>query len=177
MPLEPTTIVDTLASVLSGQAALHEPTFAGNEWDYVKECLDTGWVSTAGGYVDRFEEMLTDFTGAGHAVATVNGTAALHASLMLASVRAGDEVILPALTFVGTANAAAHLGAVPHFADCEEKTLGLDPAKLESHLNGIARTAGGECVNKETGRRIAQRRRSDVAMNTEARDVDESGDD
>lgn len=155
MTFDPETVVEALASVLSGPAALHEPTFAGNEWDYVKECLDTGWVSSVGKYVDRFEDMLVEFTGAGHAIATVNGTAALHASLILAGVEAGDEVIIPALTFVGTANAAAHLGAVPHFADAEERTLGLDAAKLEAHLADVAEVEDGECRNKKTGRRIA----------------------
>ncbi|NQU61756.1 MAG: LegC family aminotransferase [Rhodospirillales bacterium] len=155
MTLEPATVVETLASVLSGPAALHEPTITGNEWDYVKDCLDTGWVSTAGGYVDRFEKMLADFTGVGHAVATVTGTAALHAALVLAGVKADDEVIVPALTFVGTANAVTYLGAVPHFADAEERTLGLDPAKLEAHLDDIAEITDGICRNKVTGRRIA----------------------
>ena len=155
MTLQPNTVVEALASVLSGPAALHEPTFGGNEWDYVKECLDTGWVSSVGEYVDRFEAMLTDVTGAGHAVATVNGTAALHAALMLAGVEAGDEVIVPSLAFVGVANAATYLGAIPHFADSEESTLGLDAAKLAAHLERIADITGGACRNKDTGRRIA----------------------
>ena len=155
MTFDPETVVAALASVLSGPAALHEPTFAGNEWDYVKECLDTGWVSSVGKYVDRLEDMLIDVTGAGHAIATINGTAALHAALMLAGVKAGDEVIVPALAFVGTANAAAYLVAVPHFADAEEHTLGLDAAKLEAHLDEIAEVRDGECRNKQTGRRIA----------------------
>ena len=155
MTLQPNTVVEALASVLSGPAALHEPTFGGNEWDYVKECLDTGWVSSVGEYVDRFEAMLTDVTGAGHAVATVNGTAALHAALMLAGVEAGDEVIVPSLAFVGAANAATYLGAIPHFADSEESTLGLDAAKLAAHLERIADITGGACRNKDTGRRIA----------------------
>ena len=79
----------------------------GNEWEYVKECLDTNWVSSVGPFVDRFEKMTAEYLGAEHAVAMVNGTAALHACLILAKIEAGDEVIMPALTFVGTANAAA----------------------------------------------------------------------
>ena len=155
MTLNPQTIVDALATVLRGPAMLHEPEFAGKEWDYVKDCLDTGWVSTAGKYVETFEDMLADYTGAGHAVACVNGTAALHACLVLAGIEAGDEIIMPALTFVGTANAAAGMGAVPHFADAEERTLGLDPIKLDAHLSDVAEIKGGVCRNKKTGRKIA----------------------
>ena len=101
MTLEPDTVVEALGTVLTGPAALHEPTFAGNEWDYVKECLDTGWVSTAGKFVDRFEDMLAEFTGAGHAVATVNGTAALHTSLMLAGVEAGARQVEVTINGIG----------------------------------------------------------------------------
>ncbi len=148
------TVVRTLASVARPPAALHEPEIAGNEWTYVKECLDTGWVSSVGGYVDRFEAMIAEQTGAKHAIATVNGTAALHACYTLAGVEAGDEVVVPTLTFVGTANAVAYLGAIPHFADSEEPTLGLDAAKLEEHLNEIAEPAMARCVNRLTGRPI-----------------------
>ena len=154
MTLPPQTIVDVLATVLREPAVLHEPMLAGNEWKYVKDCLDTGWVSTAGKYVETFETMLTDFTGARHAIATVNGTAALHAAFILGGIEAGDEVIMPALTFVGTANAAAITGAVPHFADAEERTLGLDPAKLEDYLSDITEITDGTCRNNTTGRRI-----------------------
>jgi perosamine synthetase len=148
-------VVGALATVTGGAAVLHEPTFAGNEWDYVKDCLDSGWVSTVGTYVEKFENMLCDFTGAGHAVATINGTAALHAALMLAGVERDDEIIMPALTFVGTTNAAAMMGAVPHFADAEDRTLGLDPTKLEGYLNDIAEVTPDGCRNKTTNRRIA----------------------
>ncbi len=148
-------ITARLRSISGGPAPLHEPEFAGNEWDYVKECLDTGWVSTAGDYVGRFEEALSGFTGARHAVATVNGTAALHACLMLVGVEAGDEVIVPALTFVATANAVAYTGAHPHFADSEENTLGLDAARLDKHLDEITETKNGGRVNRKTGRPIS----------------------
>ena len=154
MTFEPDTIVDALAKVLREPAALHEPALNGNEWDYVKDCLDTGWVSTAGKYVETFEAMLAGITGARHAIATVNGTAALHAAFILGGIEAGDEVIMPALTFVGTANAAAITGAVPHFADAEERTLGLDPAKLEDYLSDITEITDGTCRNNTTGRRI-----------------------
>ena len=155
MTSTPQAIVDTLATVLIGPAVLHEPALNGNEWDYVKDCLDTGWVSTAGKYVETFEAMLAGITGARHAIATVNGTAALHAAFILGGIEAGDEVIMPALTFVGTANAAAMMGAHPHFADAEERTLGIDPARLETHLADIADVSNGVCRNTATGRRIA----------------------
>lgn len=105
--------------------------------------------------MDQFEEMLADYTGAKRAVAVTNGTAALHMALMLAGVKAGDEVIIPGLTFVATANAVAYIGAVPHIADSEENTLGLDAVKLEAHLDQVAEIRNGECFNKDTGRRIA----------------------
>ena len=148
-------IVEALATVLDGPAMLHEPALNGREWEYVKDCLDTGWVSTTGKYVETFEARLADFTGAKHAIACVNGTAALHAAFVLGGVEAGDEVIMPALTFVGTANAAAMMGAVPHFADAEERTLGIDPARLDAHLADIAEISNGVCRNTATGRRIA----------------------
>jgi perosamine synthetase len=134
---------------------LHEPQFAGNEWQYVKECLDTGWVSSVGKFVDEFESRLAAYTGANHAVAVVNGTAALQVALTLAGVGRGDEVLVPALSFVATANAVAHCGGVPHFVDSAFDTLGLEPLALKEHLQRIAETAGGRWRNRVTGRRIA----------------------
>ncbi len=150
-------ILKALASVLpsEGFKPLHEPSFEGREWEYVKQCLDTGWVSTAGKFVDRFEAMLQEYTGARRAVAVVNGTAALHAALALAGVGRDEEVVMPALTFVATANAAAYLGAVPHFVDCEEPTLSMSPFALAERLEAVAESRPGGCYNKETGRRIA----------------------
>src|SRR5512145_2391415 len=125
-----------IASVLSAlreslpaarPVALHEPTFQGNEWAYVKECLDTGWVSSVGKFVDRFEGDLAAYTGVKRAIAVVNGTAALHICLLLAGVKADDEILMPALTFIATANAVSYCGAIPHFIDSEETTLGVDP--------------------------------------------------
>lgn len=135
--------------------ALHEPEFAGHEWEYVKQCIDTGWVSSVGHYVDEFERRLAAYTGARHAVAVVNGTAALHLALKLVGVGANDEVIVPALSFVATANAVAHCGAIPHFADSALDTLGIDPAALGEHLARIGESTGGALRNRETGRRIA----------------------
>jgi perosamine synthetase len=134
---------------------LHEPLFLGREKEYLSECVDTGWVSSAGKFVDRFETDLAAFTGARRAVAVVNGTCALHLALRLAGVRPGDEVLVPALTFVGTANAVAHLNAVPHFIDSESLTLGIDPEKLAGHLAAVAEMRDNLCFNRQTGHRIA----------------------
>lgn len=152
-----TVIIQALKSVLpKGRpfTGLHEPCFNGNEWLYLKECLDTGWVSSVGKFVDKFEEQLAAYTGAGRAVAVVNGTAALHICLKLVGVKPGDEVLVPALTFVATANAVAYCEAVPHFVDSEEKTLGLNPYKLAGYLDEITEIRPEGCFNRQTGRRI-----------------------
>lgn len=130
--------------------ALHEPQFAGREWEYVKDCIDTGWVSSVGAYVDRFERDLAAYTGVSHAVATSNGTAALHMCLLLAGVQAGDEVLLPTLTFIATANAVSYLAATPHFVDSETASLGVDAAKLDQYLREGAHLVDGVCVNRRT---------------------------
>ncbi|MBS0366239.1 MAG: LegC family aminotransferase [Proteobacteria bacterium] len=135
----------------SSAVALHEPEFAGREWQYVKECLDTGWVSSVGSYVDRFERDLSAYTGAAHVIATSNGTSALHTCLLCAGVRAGDEVLLPTLTFIATANAVSYVAATPHFVDSEPVSLGVDAAKLDAYLRDIARLDDGVCVNRQTG--------------------------
>jgi perosamine synthetase len=148
-------IVAALLSVLGEKpAALHEPRFAGNEWVYVKECLDSSFVSSVGKFVDRFEVDLAAYTGARHAVAVVNGTAALHVALLLARVQAGHEVLVPALTFVATANAVSYCGAVPHFVDSEIRTLGIDVSRLRDYLATLTELHDGVCINKQTGRVI-----------------------
>lgn len=149
---EITRVFDTL---LGETAGLHEPCFQGQEWTYVKDCIDTGWVSTAGSYVSRFEEMLRDFTKAKHVIATSSGTAALHAVFAGLGIGDGDEVIVPALTFVATANAVTYTGATPHFADIEMTSLGIDAQKLRTHLAHIAEQRDGQLINIETGHRIA----------------------
>lgn len=149
-------VVSALTSVLPDEEPihLHAPVFEGKEWDYVRECLDTGWVSSVGRFVDEFERRLAEYTGVAHAVAVVNGTSALHVSLILAGVQRGDEVLVPALTFVAAANAVAYVGAMPHFVDSEENTLGVDPEKLLDYLKEIVTLKNGEAVNRFTGRRI-----------------------
>ena len=147
---------------------LHEPCFLGNEWDYVKECLDSSFVSSVGQFVDRFEVLLAEYTGVKRAVAVVNGTAALHVSLKLVGVEPGDEVFIPALSFVAAANAVSYCGSIPHFVDSHEKTLGLDPYKLEDYLSGIGEIRRDGCYNRMTGRRI----RAVVAVHTFGHPVD-----
>jgi len=131
--------------------ALHEPEFAGREWDFVKECLDTGWVSSVGSYVDRIERDIASFTGCKHAIATSNGTSALHICLLLAGVDAGDEVLVPTLTFVATANAVSYIRAVPHFVECEAVSLGVDAGKLDAYLRENAQIVNDVCINRHTG--------------------------
>ena len=149
-----TPIIEAITAVAGKKAALHEPEIFGNASRYVNDCLNTGWVSTAGSYVNKFEKMLSDYTGVPNVIATMNGTSALHAALLVAGVKAGDEVIIPALTFVATANAVTYCGADPHFADCEERTLGLDPAKLADHLKHVGHMENGYYCNKNSGKRI-----------------------
>jgi perosamine synthetase len=142
------------AVVGSRPVALHEPSFTGNEWLYLKECLDSTFVSSVGKFVDRFEVDLVTFTGAKHVIAVVNGTAALHIALKLAGVKVDDEVLVPALTFVATANAVNYCGATPHFFDSESRTLGVDPVKLRDYLARHTEQRAGQCVNRATGRVI-----------------------
>ncbi|WP_203245953.1 LegC family aminotransferase [Sporosarcina beigongshangi] len=147
---------------------LHEPTFNETEIDYVTDCVKSGWVSSVGKYVDRFEQELAEFTGVQRTVAVVNGTAALQIALKIAGVQQDDEVFMPSLTFVATANAASYLQAVPHFVDVSEKTLGLDPVKLEEHIKDIGEMKSGQLTNKHTGRII----RAVVPMHTFGHPVD-----
>lgn len=133
---------------------LHEPTFNEKELEYVTDCVQTGWVSSVGAYVTKFEEELAKFVGVKRAVAVVNGTAALHIALKVAGVEANDEVLMPSLTFIATANAVSYCQAVPHFIDVHEETLGVDPFKLDLYLEQITEVRNDELYNKETNRRI-----------------------
>jgi len=132
-------------------AQLHEPSFEGNEWSYLKECLDSTYVSSVGKFVDKFESDLAIYTGVKYAITVTNGTAALHIALLLAGVEPKDEVLIPALTFVATANAVAYCNATPHFVDSEEKTLGVDAPKLRNYLEQNTTQKNGNCVNKKSG--------------------------
>ena len=165
-------VVTAIRSVVGPRpAVLHEPSFIGNEWLYLKECLDSTFVSTVGKFVDRFELDLANFTGAKHAVAVVNGTAALHIALKLAGVKAGDEVLIPALTFIATANAVTYCNATPHFIDSEVHTLGVDATKLRDYLISHTEQRAGQCVNRATGQVI----RALVPMHTFGHPVDVEG--
>ena len=141
---DPELIVDLISSALGDKNRnkkifLNEPDFSGsNANSYVNSCIDTGWVSTAGDFVSRFESELESFTGASKAIAVTNGTVALRLALYLVGVRNGDEVLVPPLSFVATCNAISHLGATPHFIDIDRKNLGMDPACLDNHLNQIS---------------------------------------
>jgi perosamine synthetase len=156
-------VISAIQSV-SGNApvALHEPEFDGNEWEYVKECIDSNFVSSVGKYVDRFERNLEEYTGSKYAIAVSNGTSALHISLLLAGVEQNDEVLVPALTFVATANAIIYCGGQPHFVDSEVDSLGIDPEKLRTHLQSSTTLIAGQCRNRISGKVI----RAMVPMHT-----------
>jgi perosamine synthetase len=130
------------------------PEICGNEWLYIKECLDTGWVSSGGAFVDRFETELARYVGVKHAVSAVNGTAALHTALMVAGVEANDEVLIPALTFIAPANAIRYVGAWPVFIDVEADCWQMNPQKVNDFLDHECLRIKGELRNKTTGRRV-----------------------
>jgi aminotransferase in exopolysaccharide biosynthesis len=135
---------------------LHEPRFVGNEKKYLAECIDTSYVSSIGKYVLAFEQETARYTGSKYAVAAVNGTAALHIALMLAGVKAGDEVLTQPLTFIATANAIHYTGARPVFLDVDPDTLGLSPASLQAFIEQeTLPEPDGYLYNKRTGKRIS----------------------
>ncbi|MGA1610377.1 MAG: LegC family aminotransferase [Ilumatobacteraceae bacterium] len=139
----------------SSPIALHEPNIGQRENELVSKCLASGWVSSVGEYISEFEQGLAKFTNSKHAIAVVNGTAALHLALHSVGVKPGDEVLVPTLSFVATANAVSHCGAIPHFVDSDPETLGLDPLALREHLRANASLRDGELHNTSTGRRIS----------------------
>lgn len=134
---------------------LHRPVFEGNEKQYLIDCIDSNFVSSVGAKVVEFEQQVATFTGAKYAVATVNGTAALHVALQLVGVQRDDEVITQALTFIATCNALSYAGAHPVFVDVDRDTLGLSPAALRLFLGQHAEMRDGSAYNKTTGRRLA----------------------
>ena len=148
---------------------LHAPVFAGKERDYVVQTIDSTFVSSVGAFVDRFERDMEAYTGAPRAVATVNGTAALHAALLLAGVKPGELVVTQSLTFVATCNAIAYCHAEPVFVDVDRRTLGLSPNALEAWLTDSARLdVDGTCRLKHDGRII----RACLPMHTFGHPVD-----
>jgi perosamine synthetase len=134
---------------------LSVPNIAGNEWKYVKDCLDTGWISSVGSYVSQFEQMVAQFAGAKFGVATVNGTAALHISLLLSGIKPDDYVILPNLTFVASANSIKYLGADPLLIDADPDYWQMDLDLLEEFLENETDEKNGELIYIQDGRRIA----------------------
>lgn len=134
---------------------LHEPRFYGNERKYVLDAIDSTYVSSVGRYVDDFEERLAEYIGTKHAVAMVNGTAALHLALLLAGVKKDDEVLTQALTFVATANAISYTGAKPSFVDVDLDTMGLSADAVESYLKSNVVIRGKQAFNRKSGRRVA----------------------
>ncbi|TGM44546.1 LegC family aminotransferase [Leptospira biflexa] len=156
-------VTKTIQGVIgTSPTILHEPKFVGNEWNYLKECLDTGFVSSVGKFVDRFEYELASYTNSKYAIAVVNGTAALHIALSLSGVKPGDEVLIPSLSFVATANAVTYCGAIPHFVESETVHLGIDAHKIREYLKSIAEIKSGQLVNRLSGRVI----RAVVPMHT-----------
>jgi len=143
-------IIDFIRSLYPNRdfIPLHEPYFGGNEKKYLADCVDSTFVSSVGKYVDRFEEMIRDFTGAKYAIATVNGTAALHVALKLAGVEQGDLVITQPLTFIATCNAISYCGAEPVFVDIDRDTLGMSPESLEAWLAANTVIEDGVCFHK-----------------------------
>lgn len=140
----------------NNEIALHTPYFFGKEKEYLIHCIDTSVVSYIGQYVTNFEKMLQEYTGAKYAIATVNGTTALHLSLLGAGISANQEVLMPSFTFVATANAVHYCGAIPHFVDIEKAYLCVCPVKLAEYLNEIAIVKNdGYAYNKKTDRIIS----------------------
>lgn len=148
MPLEPGAVAG------AGVIPLCVPQIQGKEWDYIKECLDTNWVSSVGTFVDRFEKMLAEYVGTKHAVAVVNGTSALHIALMVAGVEADDEVLVSTLTFIAPANAIRYAGAWPVLVDAEREHWQMDAARVAEFLDNECVRRDGKLFNKTTGRRV-----------------------
>lgn len=142
------------APAAEGFIPLSVPEIRGNEWTYVKECLDAGWVSSVGSYVERFEAETARAAGTRFAVATVNGTAALHTALLVAGVRPDDEVLVSTLTFIAPANAIRYVGAWPVFIDAEPATGQMDPARVTEFLEEGCVSRGGDLFDRRTGRRV-----------------------
>jgi len=148
------TLFEPGAPVPEGVIPLHVPEIRGNEWKYIKECLDTNWVSSVGPFVDRFESTVARYVGANYAVATVNGTAALHIALLAAGVEPDDEVLVSALSFIAPANAIRYVGAWPVFIDADPQYWQMDPLKVINFLEKDCQWRNDTLYNRSTGRRV-----------------------
>ena len=146
-------VVDFIKSVYKTDSfiPLHEPRFLGNEKKYLNECIDSTFVSSVGKFVDEFESKIADYSGAKYAVATSNGTSALHISLLISGVENGDEVITQPITFVATCNAISYCNAVPIFVDVDKETMGMSPQALQDFLVANTKVKNQQCVNITTG--------------------------
>ncbi|MBC7452063.1 MAG: LegC family aminotransferase [Cytophagales bacterium] len=133
---------------------LHEPVFAGNEKKYLNDCIDSGFVSSVGEYVNTFEKAIAAYTGAKRAILVVNGTQALHLACVVSGVGSGDEVIIQPLTFIATANAVSYTGATCIFVDVDKDTMGMSPASLENFLSHHTQMIEGRCINNATGKQV-----------------------
>lgn len=149
-------IVDFIKETFKTQEfiPLHEPRFIGNEKKYLNDCIDSTFVSSVGKYVDTFEKEFAKTVGSKFAIATVNGTAALHISLLLSGVKRDDEVITQPLTFIATSNAISYIGAKPIFLDVDLDTMGLSPKSLKNFLETNCEVKDNICINKTTGKTI-----------------------
>ncbi len=136
------------------KAQLHKPSFFGNEKKYLNDCINSSFVASRGEYNERLEEVLSNYVDVNNVILLNSGTSALHISLILMGIRPGYEVILPAMTFVATANAIRYCNAIPHFVDCDELTLGIDPIALKKWLKKIVIKKGKYSYNKLTNNRI-----------------------
>ena len=148
-------IVESIQKVTGkGPHQLHEPLFFGKEMSYLKNTINQNFVSSAGEYVNKFEKKIKKYTKAKFAIAVVNGTQAIYISLKACGIKKNDEVLVPALTFVGTVNAVSYLDAKPHFIDSQIENFGINCLKLENYLNKISKLRGNKCINKLTGKVI-----------------------
>jgi perosamine synthetase len=147
-------MIDGSPVQIEGFIPLCVPEIRGNEWALIKECLDTNFVSSVGPFVERFEREIAERVGTSYAIATVNGTAALHIALLVAGIQPGDEVLVSTLTFIAPANAIRYVGAFPVFVDAEPDYWQMDPQKVSDFLERECRYANGELWNKTTGRRV-----------------------
>jgi aminotransferase in exopolysaccharide biosynthesis len=148
-------VVESIQKVIGkGPHQLHEPLFFGKEMNYLKNTIKQNLVSSTGEYVNKFEKKIKEYTKAKFAIAVVNGTQAIYISLKACGVKKDEEVLVPALTFVGTVNAISYLGAKPHFVDSQIKNFGINCLKLENYLNKISKLRGTKCINKLTGKVI-----------------------
>lgn len=157
--MSPENIIDFIRSVFNqktGFIPLHAPRFNGKEREYVLETIDSTFVSSVGSFVNKFEEQFAKAVGAKYCIAITNGTTALHLALVVAGIKAGEEVLTQPLTFIATANAISHAGASPVFIDVDRDTMGLSPVALKAFLESQTEMdKNGDCINKKTGKRIA----------------------